>query len=126
MADGVGELSAAIAALNAQLEAELPAIALAGAELVEAEIAARAPRRTGALASSLDAEAERRRGAASAVVQVDDSAVGGVEHYAIFVEYGTSKMAARPFFRPGVEAAKPKVEALLTAAILDTIAKHDR
>lgn len=128
MADvsGLDDMHAAIAALNRELESELPGIALAGAEIVEAEVAARAPRRTGALVSSLDAEAELRRGAASAVVQVDDSAKGGGEHYAIFIEYGTSRMAARPFFRPGVEAAKPKVEAALVAGIQNVIAKHDR
>lgn len=128
MADvsGLAEMEAAIAALNRELEAELPAIALAGADIVEAEIAARAPRRTGALVSSLEDEVERRRGTASAIVQVEDSAASGTEHYAIFQEYGTSKMPAHPFFRPGVEAAKPKVEAALVAGIQNVIANHDR
>lgn len=123
---GLAEMDAAIAALNRELESALPAIALAGADIVEAEIAARAPRRTGALASSLEDEAEREPGAASAIVQIENSSKDGVEHYAIFQEYGTSKMPAHPFFRPGVEAAKPKVEAAIVAGIQNVIAKHDR
>jgi HK97 gp10 family phage protein len=128
MADvaGLDGLTAAIAAMNADLRSALPAVALAGAAIVEAEIAARAPHRTGALIASLDEQADSRRNSAGAVVQVEDSAQGGVEHYAIFQEYGTSKMPAHPFFRPGVEAAKPKVAAAMSAELQKVISSHDR
>jgi HK97 gp10 family phage protein len=123
---GLAELNAAIAALKADLRRELPAVAMAGADIVAAEIEPRIPRRTGELAASLDEEPGAGRNSASATVEIVQSGPGGQEHKAIFLEYGTSKMPAHPFFRPGVEAAKPKVEAALVAGIQNVIAKHDR
>ena len=123
MADvqGLQELQQAIAGLTRQLQDQLPQIALAGAQIVEAEIASRAPRDTGALIASLEAKSTRRSNSASATVPIAESARGGVEHYAIFQEFGTSKMPAHPFFRPGVEAARAKVEQQLTQDILKVI-----
>lgn len=120
---GLAELERTIAAMNKELESQLPEITLAGAAIVEAEIAARAPRDTGALAASLDAKADHRRGSASATVAVEHSDKGGAEHYAIYLEYGTSKMPAEPFFRPGVEASKEKVGQLMQEQILKVIQK---
>ena len=34
-----------------------------------------------------------------------------------FLELGTSKMKARPFFRPGVKAAKTKAHAIIVAGL---------
>jgi HK97 gp10 family phage protein len=126
MADlsGLSELSAAIAAANADLRNRLPEITLGAAAIVEAEIASRAPRATGALVASLDESEDSRRNSASTTVQVDDSEQGGVEHYAIFQEYGTSKMPAHPFFRPGVEAARAKVEQMMISELSNVIAGH--
>lgn len=118
---GLDDMSANVAALNAQLVAALPGIVLQGAAIVQQEIQRRAPVDTGALKASIDAVAARRALSASATVQAEDSAQGGIEHYAIFKEYGTSKVAAQPFFRPGVEAARPKVEALVTQQILNVV-----
>jgi HK97 gp10 family phage protein len=36
------------------------------------------------------------------------ASVGSVLNYAAWLEYGTSRMAARPFFRPAVERMRPK------------------
>lgn len=123
---GMSEMNASLAGLNAQLVAALPGIVLQGAAIVQQEIQQRAPVDTGALKASIDTVANRRAQSASATVQAEDSAQGGIEHYAIFKEYGTSKAAATPFFRPGVEAARPKVEALVTQQIVTLVNNYER
>jgi len=37
--------------------------------------------------------------------------------YAVFVEFGTSRMAAQPFFTPAVEMERPRFEAALAELI---------
>lgn len=37
--------------------------------------------------------------------------------YAVYVEYGTSRMAAQPFFTPACEVERPKFEAALAELI---------
>jgi HK97 gp10 family phage protein len=123
---GLAELTANVNALNAQLRNALPAIVMQAAQIVEAEIRSRAPVDTGALVASLDAKSDRRQDAASAIVQIARSGKDGTEHYAIFNEFGTSRMPARPFFRPGIEAARQKVAALLTSGILAEIAGAEK
>jgi hypothetical protein len=68
---GLADLEHAIAAMNRELENQLPEITLSAAAMVQAEIATRAPRDTGALAASFDAKADHRRGTASATVAVE-------------------------------------------------------
>jgi HK97 gp10 family phage protein len=109
-----------------ELERVLPAIVTEAAALVESEVRRRAPRRTGALVSHLDSTAARRRSSATATVQIEDSAGGGEEHYAVYDEYGTSTMPAKPFFRPGVEAARERAEDLIEQKLDSVIAAHDR
>ena len=43
---------------------------------------------------------------ATSAVQVVNSAKGGEEHSAVFLEYGTQHMQARPFMRPAFETKK--------------------
>jgi HK97 gp10 family phage protein len=43
--------------------------------------------------------------------------VGSNVVYALYLEYGTTRMAARPFFRPAVEAIRPKLQSRLEAAV---------
>lgn len=47
--------------------------------------------------------------------------VGSKLAYAVHLEYGTSRMAARPFFRPAAEAIRPKFMARLERAIGDAV-----
>ena len=45
------------------------------------------------------------------------ASVGSTLAYAVHLEYGTSRMAARPFFRPAVEKMRPKFLSKLESAI---------
>lgn len=47
--------------------------------------------------------------------------VGSKLAYATYLEYGTSRMAARPFFRPAVEKITPKYQERLEKAIGDEL-----
>lgn len=93
---------------------------MAAAKVIEAEVRARAPVNTGTLVASLDKKSSLRQSKASATIQVERSGPEGTEHYAIFQEYGTSKMPAHPFMRPGFEAAK---QSALDAAV-STLTNH--
>lgn len=123
MDDGLRDLQAQIAALNAELIGKLPGIVMEAAAIAEQEIAARAPVHTGALARNLDEVGTHSKAGATAIVQVEQSAKGGAEHYAVFNEYGTSRQPARPFFRPGFAAAEPRMQQSITSAIEDIIKK---
>ncbi|GAC1405497.1 MAG: hypothetical protein NVSMB6_00070 [Burkholderiaceae bacterium] len=118
---GLDDLAASIDALQNEMMAALPDIVADGAAVIEAEIRARAPVRTGSLASAIDTIETRGTDTASAIVQVDDSAQGQQEHYAIFDEFGTSKQPARPFFRPAVQAAAARAQQLMVQRIASII-----
>ena len=66
-----------------------------------------APRKTGRLQQSIVAKPSAKR--PGAFVAVDRK----VAFYARFLERGTAKMPARPFFRPGITAARPRALRLL-------------
>mgnify|MGYP002281215639 FL=1 len=65
---------------------------------------------TGRLVNSIEFDQAVVGGSLSATV-------GSALAYALYLEYGTSRMAARPFFRPAVERMRPKFQADLEAAI---------
>lgn len=54
---------------------------------------------------------------------VDDliAVVGASANYAHFVEYGTAKMAPRPFLGPAFEAVRPAFEADIAAIMKDPL-----
>jgi hypothetical protein len=55
--------------------------------------------------------------AALAQTQVEAGPTGEPATYAPYLEYGTSKMAARPFLRPAVEMVKPILARLAHGAV---------
>lgn len=120
--NGLQELTASIEALTRRLQEQLPHIVATGGDIVFGEIHSRMPSDTGDMAAHLDESPSDRREAAYVTVEIVTSGQGGPEHKAIFQEYGTSNMPASPFFRPGVEAARPRVEAQITADVLKVIA----
>lgn len=84
------------------------AIAVAG-EVILKEVEHTAPVRTGALRASLrtghyrDKSGKRKY---TTSISVPNSKRFGIMHYAVFLEYGTSKMDAEPFMRPAFDASK--------------------
>ena len=52
---------------------------------------------------------------------VDVKAGGGVVKYARSLEFGTSKMAARPFLFPALEKSKPRIKRRIESALDRTI-----
>jgi HK97 gp10 family phage protein len=93
-----GEMKSAGAALVAET-----------ARKIAADAAQRAPVRTGALRDSIRVE-----GAGSS-----STVVAGVP-YAVYVEYGTSRMGAQPFFWPALEANRPVYLAAWKAILAGT------
>jgi HK97 gp10 family phage protein len=63
-------------------------------------------RAKGSIRDNLSIKVFRVKDGARASIQVDESAKGGDKHHAVFIEYGTSKMPAQPFMRPGYDASK--------------------
>lgn len=120
---GLDEFEAYVLRTNARLERELPSVVIEGARIVEDEIRHRAPRATGELLANLEVEPirSRRAGRASAVVEVESSGPGGEVRQAIFVEFGTYKMPAHPFFRPGVDASRERSEMQMEQQITNII-----
>lgn len=79
------------------------------------EVESRTPVRTGLLKASLRLGHYADRTLSSgktrrykATVSVPNSKRHGIMYYAVFLEYGTSKMAAHPFMRPAFEASEQK------------------
>ncbi|MDR5801205.1 HK97-gp10 family putative phage morphogenesis protein [Caballeronia sp. LZ001] len=114
-----GALTAQLDSLDVAVsESTLRKAALTGANIFLAEEKLRIPRDSG-------------KGAASLVIAYDaeNSVTGKIASYIVtwlkdayylrFVEYGTSKMAAKPFKRPAYEAKK-KAAAQAVADAIDT------
>lgn len=94
--------------LDRNLTAAAEHMALQGAEILAESVRERAPRRSGKLEKSIGAAdiGATQPGASVAKVFVR-------EFYAWFVEYGTRKMPAQPFFRVGIHAAMDKAIAAM-------------
>lgn len=106
---GEKELISELKKLEAATRAKyLQAAIMAGAEVVRKEASARAPKRTGRLAANIITEIEGNTSADRASVKIGPSKEA---FYGMFVELGTSKMSARPFLRPAIDAKKDEVEA---------------
>ena len=96
-----------------------------GAEELRDEISANAPKATGELAN--DADAVIAKDGLSAKVGYDESASGFRREWnkhgflAIFHEYGTVKMPARPFVRPAYRKVLPGNLEKIKAAVNTTI-----
>lgn len=92
-----------------QVERSLPEIVMDAAKIVEDEIKKRTPVKSGALQKSIGTRKlhsnEKR---ATVLVEAANNDQQGYLYYGFFLEFGTSKMAAKPFFRPGVHAAKDR------------------
>jgi HK97 gp10 family phage protein len=116
------DFNAAINQHIANLSGEnLKRVADAAGTVILQAVEARAPVASGALKASLDQLDSAGKHRASSAIQVEDSAKGGAEFYAVMLEYGTSKMAAKPFMRPAFEASKDAAEQAAIAAASNLI-----
>ncbi len=110
---GIPELRARIAAEiishRAHLVSELDAI---GRDMVE-RIRAMAPSNTGALAKSVRHEIVQSASGAKLLITVGNDRV----YYAPYLEFGTSRMSARPFVRPVVYQEQRKVPSRVSSTL---------
>lgn len=94
-----------------------------GAEVIVQEAKRRAPVDTGLLRKSIRSKFKKRR-SESVTVEIGPSEKA---YYGYFVEFGTSKMAARPFLRPAADAcyrqAAEETKQAVVEAVLEEVAK---
>jgi HK97 gp10 family phage protein len=83
----------------------------AAGETILKEVEMRTPVKTGLLKASLTSGYVRDNSGGKsrrykAAIGVPDSKRFGIMHYAVFLEYGTSKAQPHPFMRPAFDASK--------------------
>lgn len=103
--EGAEELDRLLDDLISGLHRGIPNATEAAGKVIFDEVQGRSK---GSIKNNLALSVSEKRNGAEAVIEVKESAKGGEEHHAVFLEYGTSKMAAQPFMRPGFEAVKGK------------------
>lgn len=103
---GLDDLDKALTALTAQVAEGVLAGTVAAGEEIYQEVERRAK---GTIKSNITLKTRRTKsGGAWGIIQVDQSGPDQPERHALFLEYGTSRMAAQPFMRPGFEAARQR------------------
>ena len=101
--EGAAALDRALAQIDDVTQGQvLRRAALAGAEILRDGMVSRAPRERGDLAAGIRIQALEVPTGAEA-----DIGPGHDAFYGMFLEFGTVKMAARPFMRPTVDADGP-------------------
>lgn len=98
--EGVDEAASRLAEVADSIERGVGDALREVAELIVSEAQSNAPVDTGFLRDSIH------------VAEESDTSVSVVAdaEYAAYVEYGTSRMAAQPFFEPAVENARAEIE----------------
>ena len=88
-----------------------------GAEIVKASMQRTAPYRTGQLQESIEIS---KKGREKYSVRIGPSGSG---FYGRFLEYGTSRVAARPFARPAFDAVHNEVQQAIEQSIWREVEK---
>ncbi len=104
---GIPRTKAALARVQAEIEAASPVAVKAAGDIVARAMVARAPRRTGALASSIRVDV-------SSLGEGAVAKVGAEVPYDRFVQKGTVYMAAQPY---GEEAADDTPSPIVAAML---------
>lgn len=95
---------------------------LAGAEVVEYEMLSLVPIRTGNLARHIKILGPIQDGnyhyVEVGVIHRIDFTDANTARYANSVEYGTSKMAAQPYIRPGIDRSKRRAVAAMKESLV--------
>jgi HK97 gp10 family phage protein len=98
------------------------AVNAAGAEILK-EVQSRAPVKSGKLLASIRELGYKKVHSAKCSISVANSKKYGLRHYAVFLEYGTSKMPSHPFMRPAFEVSKQKAVDAFTESIAAELEK---
>lgn len=105
--EGFKELEKKLKGISAAMREETLINALIkSAEPIRADAASRAPRRTGKLSQNIIIEKDDKEKLAVKVGPHKDA------FYGKYLEFGTSKMAARPWLRPAFDANKNRAKAI--------------
>lgn len=123
---GIDALDAALAKVGSDLSGasleQLMREALAPtAEHARAHVAVQ----TGEVRGAIAVTSRHRANSATAAVEVLGSQPGGPAHEAVFLEYGTSKMAAEPFLRPALAATQGAVASHIAAGLAGILKPHE-
>ena len=111
---GVEELNAALKNLGDDYLAEFKMALYDAGEVVRKDAIERISKKTGAAAMTIKMEVGRMRdGTLYAVI----TAGGGEQYYVTFLEYGTSKMKARPFMRPALKDNRTEIKRIIRGRI---------
>lgn len=111
---GVEELNAALKHLGDDYLAEFKMALYDAGEIVRKDAIERISKKTGAAAMTIKMEVGRMRdGTLYAVI----TAGGGDQYYVTFLEYGTSKMKARPFMRPALKDNRTEIKRIIRGRI---------
>lgn len=98
------------------------AVASAGSVILK-EVENRAPVRTGQLKASIKNYGYHKKGRAGSTISVANSKKYGIRHYAVFIEYGTAKMAAKAFMRPAFDASQKQALDAFTKSLTAELEK---
>lgn len=117
--EGLDDLERKLSGLGATINAQglLENALMSGAEIVQSAFSAAAPRRTGQLAGDIQISKQGRQ---KFSVRVGPGIAG---FYGRYLEYGTSKMAARPWMRPAFASVHPQAQAAISKAIWAEVEK---
>ncbi len=112
------ELKEALSDLTPQTREVLGAVVARTAFAIERRAKMRVPVDTGNLKNSIRANVKEARAALRAEVGAGGSSdTGTAVEYAAYVEFGTSRKGARPYFTPAVEEERPFFEKAVGLAI---------
>jgi len=99
-----------------------------GAKVIQREAKSRAPVLTGATRKSIRVRAmkKQKRGVVGISVRTSkfDNLFTGDQYYAAFVEFGTSRMEAKPFLEPAFEARKHEASETIKREVAAGIARE--
>lgn len=116
------DLDDAIAGLSKALQgASLQACTQAAANVFLNQAKSLIPVDSGVMRDHLEVISHHSQNSAASAVQVANSAKGGAQHAAIFLEYGTQHMQAHPFMRPAFESKKTEAAQAFERALQNTL-----
>jgi len=118
---GLDDLLKELNALSERIAARAENKALReGAEILRAAISKRAPRRTGRLLKSIEKSNVKRSKEGVKYIEVGPNRSA---FYGVFLEFGTSKMAARPFIGPALEEKQKEIFDAMGNVLREELAK---